>query len=544
MTTLFAFVFLLSVLIFVHELGHFAVAKWCGVRVLAFSLGFGKPLGFGRYRLAWTRGHTEYKVGWLPLGGYVKMLGENIDEADDPALLSSPEEALTGKKTWQKLAIVFAGPVMNLVLPVALFMGTLAVGIPRPSAVVGSLEPGSPAAEAGLQVGDELVALNGEPLQWWDEFARVVRESPGESLEVEFDRHGVRGETELEVGARTGHNEFGEQVQAGFSGVTHYRLGATLGVPLLDSPAARAGLRSGDQVVGVGDETIEGWVSFERAYREASGDVRLRVTRGREDPETLEFEVPALGDPSRLGVTLANVLIAAVTPDEPAARGGLLPGDLILAVDGSPVVSFEAFAEVVRTSAGRSLALTYARDGSVHELAIQPDLVDYPMGMGMTEERYMVGVAPLRLDLPGSMGEDVERNPLVAFPRAVTMTIDMTETFLKGLSKIVTGEVSRKQLAGPIGIAQIAGSAFEAGWHAYLSMMVLISINLGILNLLPIPILDGGQAVLFSLEALKGGELSLRTREVAQQIGLAFLLLLMGVAFWNDISRLLTSYGL
>ena len=544
MTTLFAFVFLLSVLIFVHELGHFAVAKWCGVRVLAFSLGFGRPIGIGRYKLAWTRGHTEYKVGWLPLGGYVKMLGENIDEADDPALISSPDEALTAKKTWQKLAIVFAGPVMNLILPVALFMGTLAFGMPRPVAVVGSLEPTSPAAAAGLQVGDELVSVGGEPVLWWTDFEKTVREHPGESLPVEYRRDGQDAETQVVVGSRTSYNEFGEAVPAGFVGVGHHRLAATLGVPLLDSRAGLAGLRSGDQVVAVGDTDVEGWVAFERAFAAERGDVTIRVERGVEETETLEFTLPGGTDLAGLGVIPANVLISTVVPDRPASRGGLEAGDLILEVDGTPVVSFAAFAETVRTSEGRPLALTYARNGVVHETTIAPERNEYDMGMGNMEERYAVGIEARVHGLPGTIGKDVERNPLVSFPRAVTMTIDMTETFLTGLGKIVTGDVSRKQLAGPIGIAQIAGSAWEAGWQTYLSMMVLISINLGILNLLPIPILDGGQAVLFSLEALKGGELSLRTREVAQQIGLAFLLLLMGLAFWNDISRLLASYGL
>jgi regulator of sigma E protease len=208
------------------------------------------------------------------------------------------------------------------------------------------------------------------------------------------------------------------------------------------------------------------------------------------------------------------------------------------------VASFSAFAETVRMSAGRSLELRYAREGEVRVASIAPERAEYDMGMGIMEERYAVGIEATVHSIPGLVGEDIARNPFVALPRAVSMTVDMTETFLHGLSKIVMGDVSRKQLAGPIGIAQIAGSAWEAGWQTYLSMMVLISINLGILNLLPIPILDGGQAVLFSLEALKGGELSLRTREIAQQIGLAFLLLLMGVAFWNDISRLLAGYGL
>jgi len=218
-------------------------------------------------------------------------------------------------------------------------------------------------------------------------------------------------------------------------------------------------------------------------------------------------------------------------------RGGLEPGDLVLSVDGAPIGSFASFAEVVRSSEGRVLDLSFAREGVVERAAIAPELAEYDAGMGIKEPRYLVGVSAEVQSLVGAVGTDRERNPLVALPRAVGMTVEMTGTFLRGLEKIITGDVPRNQIAGPIGIAQIAGSAYEAGWETYLSIMVLISINLGILNLLPIPVLDGGQAVLFIAEGIKRGPLSLRTREIFQQVGFTFLLMLMGFAFWNDISR-------
>jgi len=154
MSTLFAFVLLLGILIFVHELGHFLVAKACGVRVLKFSLGFGPPVGFGRFRLAWTRGHTEYVIAWFPLGGFVKMLGENPDEVDGVEALGNPSETLGAKPLWQKLAVVFAGPAMNLLLPVFVFACTLAIGLPRPAPIIGMIEIGSPAEQAGLHTGE------------------------------------------------------------------------------------------------------------------------------------------------------------------------------------------------------------------------------------------------------------------------------------------------------------------------------------------------------------------------------------------------------
>lgn len=535
----FAFVFLLGVLIFVHELGHFLVAKACGVRVLKFSMGFGSPIRIGRYRLAWKRGHTEYVVAWFPLGGFVKMLGESLDEQDDPALKAHPEETLTHKPLWQKLAIVFAGPAMNLALPVAVFMVILAIGVPRPTPVLGTVEPGSPAALAGLRPGDAIEEIGDQSLTWWGDFEDLVRTRPGEALQVTYRRGEQTLDTVLQVAERPSFDEFGGRVDVGWIGADHSRLAAVLGVPSSDSPAARAGLRSGDVVQAVGDALVEDWVSFNAAYAAADGPIAVQVLRGSgEESESLTFEVPAFGEVAQLGVVPASVLIASVTPDSPAMRGGLRRGDLILAVDGEPVWSFASFAEIVRTSEGKTLELAYARDGQVREVAIAPDFKPVPVGMGITEERYVVGIMANVQSLIGSVAIDRQPNPLIALPRAVEMTVDITHIFLRGLGKLITGEVSKKQVAGPIGIAQITAEAFERGWETYLSLMVLISINLGILNLLPIPILDGGQAVIFIIEGVRRSPLSLRTREIFQQVGFTVLVLLMGLAFWNDLSRL------
>ena len=542
MNTLFAFVLLLSILIFVHELGHFLVARWCGVRVLQFSIGFGRAIGLGSWRLAWKWGDTEYKIGWFPMGGYVKMLGENLDMVQGeapPAPDARPDEYLENKSLPQKLAIVSAGPAMNLILPVVVFMGMLSAGMPRALPVVGSIEAGSPAEQAGLLEGDRFTSLGAEPVAWWADVEKIVRESAGQSLVFSFEREGEERSASVMLDTRSRFDEFGMPVKAGWLGAAHLRLGTGLGVPSSTSRAGAAGLRSGDRVEAVAGVEVEDWKSFETAYLEQDGDVTLRVLRGE---ESLEFQVPALGSFEAFGVLPASVLVASVNDGSPAKRGGLEPGDLILSVDGAPIGSFASFAEVVRTSEGRVLALRYARDGEVREAAIAPELAEYDAGMGITEPRYLVGISADVQHLVGAVGTDRERNPLVALPRAVEMTVDVTGTFLRGLVKLVTGDVPRNQIAGPIGIAQIAGSAYEAGWETYLSIMVLISINLGILNLLPIPVLDGGQAVLFIAEGIKRGPLSLRTREFVQQVGFAFLIVLMGFAFWNDISRNWSSF--
>ena len=535
---LFAFVLMLGVLVTVHEFGHFLVAKLCGVRVLKFSIGFGPPIGVGRFRLAWRRGGTDYVIAWIPLGGFVKMLGENPGEEESPEAEADRPHSLSAQSVWKKLSIVFAGPAMNLLLPVVVLVGTLWVGVDRPAAVIGSVEPGSPAAAAGLRPGDRILALDDQRVDWWDEIDRKIRRSPGRSLRLELERGGRRFERELRVASRQGLDLFQKQSEIGWAGLQHNRQKATLGVVSLNVPAARAGLRSGDRVLAVGGRPVEDWPAFAAAYSAVrSGSVSLRIARtqaGSERERTLE--VPALGSLQALGVIPAVVLISEVNPGSPAERAGLRSGDLIVAVDGEPVGSFFTFQETVRASGGRPLAIQYARAGETRVVSIAAEKTQLGEE-GVTPEVFLIGIRPSDSMLPGTFDLDRVRNPFVAVPRATVMTVDLTRMFLEGLRRIVSGEISRRSIGGPIEIARQSQLALQAGWESFLQLMILISINLGILNLLPIPILDGGQALLFLVEGVKRQPLSLRTREVVQQLGLLLLVALMGLALWNDFSR-------
>jgi regulator of sigma E protease len=536
-----AFVVLLSVLIFVHELGHFVVAKACGVRVLKFSLGFGSPIGFGRFRMLWKRGHTEYVVAWFPLGGFVKMLGENPEEEHGEEAGAHPSETLGAKPLWQKIAIVFAGPAMNLLLPVLVFAGMQAVGLLRADAVIGLIESGSPAQAAGLEPGDRVTGIDGEPVRWWSDVVETLRASPGQELTLRYERAGRSASATLSVGTREGLNEYGQPLEVGWAGLGHSRPSALIGILDAASPAQRAGLRSGDRVTAVGGRPVDDWYGFRDAYAQAAGaTLELEVERasGAEQTEEVQLEVPALGSVAALGVVRGSALVLDVVPDSPAARAGLLSGDLILEYDGRRVMSFVSFAEAVSQSEGRALSLVFTRQGERHEISIAAEPIATVVGFGDEETRHRIGIRGTEPLVVGSLATDRERNPLVAIPRAVTMTVEYTRVFLVGFGKIVSGEVSSRNLAGPIGIAQIAGDALQQGWEPYLRIMVLISINLGILNLLPIPILDGGQAALFLVEGIKRSPLSLRTKLAFQQIGVTMLVVLMGLAFWNDLSRL------
>ena len=539
----FAFILLLSVLIFVHELGHFLAAKACGVRVLKFSLGFGPAIGIGRHRLQWKRGHTEYVVAWFPLGGFVKMLGENPDEEEsDPEVEVHREETLDAKPLWQKLFIVFAGPIMNLLLPVVIFVGMQAVGIPRADAVIGLVERDSPGAAAGLREGDRITAIDGEAVQWWRDVSEAIRKHPGVPLRLTIDRSGQALEVSLSVVDEKGVDEFGELTRVGWAGIDHPRPAALVGVLDVNSDAWRAGLRSGDRVMTVAGFEVEDWYGFRDAYAKASSsglEVALDVKRvDADEVREILFTVRANKDLAALGVIRASTVVDYVEPDSAASRAGLRKKDLILEFGGRRVEFFYTFARAVRASEGRPLPLVFARDGEIHQVEIAAEMMETENDFGFSEARLRIGISGYDTVVTGAISLDQASNPFVAVPRAVAMTVDFTRIFLVGVGKLVTGEVSSKNLAGPIGIAQMAGSAYEQGWDSYLRLMILISINLGILNLLPIPVLDGGQAMLFIIEGVRRSPLSLRSKVVVQQIGVTMLLLLMGLAFWNDLTRI------
>ena len=569
--TLVAVIPMLGILIVVHELGHFLVAKACGVRVLKFSIGFGAPIGFGKFRTRWEKNGTEYVIGWIPLGGFVRMLGEPMP-GDEEFMEPVPEDArddefLERKPVWQKLAVVFAGPAMNLFLPVVCLIGILWNGVDRFDAVVGMVESGSPAAMSGLRPGDRILSVDGSAVSFFEEVIEPVSDrEPGGSVLLGVDREGERFDVEVSVAAQMIRNAYGTFEEVGWIGIGNERLEARLGLPDRESAAWEAGLRSGDRVVSVDGAEVEDWEAFREAHAEAAasgrgaGDATVvwQIARDTErvdtaapatgelenaiDEELIEtFEVvlPARRNLASIGVVPATILVAEVSADRPASIAGLRRGDLVLAVDGAAVGSFRSFVSRVQTSAGRELVLTYARDGLTQttRLAAREEVVAGRYDIeGMEERIYQIGLAPWRTWLGGATVPQQIRNPVESIPQAFVMTWDMTGRYLEGLSRVFTGDVGADKLSGPIGIARIARKSLDRGFEEYLWMMMLISINLGILNLLPIPILDGGQALIYSIEGIKRSPLSMRSREMASSFGFAVLMLLMGRAFWNDLT--------
>jgi regulator of sigma E protease len=443
-----AFLVAIGVLVAVHEYGHFWMARRMGIRVLRFSIGFGKAL--------WTRrgaDGTEYAIAAIPLGGYVKLLDEREGPVD-PALAS---QAYNRKPVWARILVLLAGPLANFLFAVVAYWVLFVAGIPALKPVIGEVEADSTAARAGLQAGDEIVRVGAQ--------AAGTREAAVLALLDEL----MNGQA-IEIDVRD-------------------EAGATRAVRLQIDGDRRALTEPGALLPGLG----------------------------------FDFWYPVV--PARVGKVL---------PGSPAERAGLREGDQVLEVAGQPVADFPSLVATVQPKPGSRLEFTIERDGQV--LTVPVDVEAQREG-----ERLIgrIGVQPAAPEaLPDGMRTLERYGPVEAVAKATGKTWGMSVLTVRMLWNVATGDVSVKNLSGPINIAEYAGFSARQGILAFLSFLAIVSVSLFVLNLLPIPILDGGQVVYQLAELAKGSPLSERAQAVGQQIGLLLLLVLMSFAFYNDLSRL------
>ena len=447
--SIFGFILAIGILVTVHEFGHFWVARKLGVKVLRFSIGFGKPL------LTWHRKNdqTEYVLAAIPLGGYVKMLDEREGEVPE----NEKHLAFNRKPLWVRSAVVLAGPLFNLVFAVLLFWLVLVMGETGLRPIVGEVQPGTPAAAAGFSPGEEILRING-------------RETP------------------------------------------------TWGQMLYHFASAAAG---GESIV-----------------------MDTRDRHERLQRRTLAFD--AIGDMAEvknplkaLGISPAfpvlPPVIGKVLPGEAAEKAGLQAGDRILAVDGEPLESWSRWVKIIQNKPLQPMLLQVERDGRVLELELVPAAVE--KADGKTVGRIGAASQPMP-ELWKPYRVEYSLGPLEALPVAVTRTWDFSLLTLKVMWRIVSGQASLKNLGGPITMADAAGSAVSAGLVSFIRLLAIISVSLGVFNLLPIPVLDGGHLFYFLIEAVTGKPPSENFMLRGQQIGLALLLSLMVLVFYQDIARL------
>jgi regulator of sigma E protease len=562
-----AIVLFLGGLIFVHELGHFLVAKAFGVKVLRFSIGFGpRFLGF-------TRGETEYWISAFPLGGYVKMAG---DVADDPEKLA-PEDRGRGyldQTPWKRLAISVAGPGMNLVFPFFVYLALAFAENGRlvPGPYIGAVVPGSAAAVAGLRAGDRILSVSppggpARPVNRFGDLREVVAPHPEEPLVFRVQRDGRElPPLTITPAATLDRSNPVETVRKGILGVS-----ATY-APALVAPArpgAAGPLEPFDLIVSVAGKPIRHLPELERVVAEAAcAPVDLEVIR--EEPVPLPGATLATVKPLRLAAVptcaaggpaflpadpTVSTFVGAIEPGSPADKAGLRRGDAIATVNGKPVRSYADINALASEFLPQSLTGNPEKDGPAPEVHL--GLADgrtvtlvaatqrYTDDMTREQrQRYILGFQPDRAHGVSPTALVVEQVPLVRNTAEIVATAweetaYVVRVIFKGIVKLLTGQISFKTVGGPLTIFTMATEAAEEGISSFFFQMAVISVNLALMNLLPIPVLDGGNIAQALLEAVTRRPLSARTRTVAQAVGLALLVFLMLLVFKNDIVRLM-----
>lgn len=445
MHTLLAFIFAILILVSLHEFGHYIVARLCGVKVVRFSVGFGKPF-FTR-----KRGDTEWCLAPIPLGGYVKMVdtreGE-VSEADLPYAFDKQHPA-------KRIAIVAAGPLTNLALAVLLYGLSFSFGVTELHPYVGTVEPDTIAARAGFQSGDKIQSVNGTPVADWGS-----------------------AQTEIVLNLEAGKVAVGVQTASGAQTVRTIDAAGT--------PEA-------------------GKIAKNQGY---IGLMPFKIT------------------------TVAG----GVEKGSPAEKAGLKPGDRLTAADGKPITSWQEWANLTRQSPGKKITLNYERAGQTHTADIRPDTVEQP-------DHTLIGRVGLRPQPDRAWDAQIRRSYRPSVVRAFGMgwekTVSHSWTTLKFFGKLISGNASVSHISGPLTIADIAGQSAELGLQSYLEFLALVSISLGVLNLLPVPVLDGGHLVFYTAEWIRGKPLGERVQNIGLRFGLALMMLMMAVAFFNDVTRLL-----
>lgn len=541
--TMIAGILLLGGLVFFHELGHFLAAKAFKVKVLKFSLGFG-PRVWG-----FRRGETEYQLAALPLGGFVKMAGE------DPSQPLEPEDRGRGfneQKPWKRAIIAFAGPFVNLVLPVAVFFAVLLSPQPQQPALVGVVMPGEPAERAGVRAGDIVRAVDGIPVRSFDEMKREVESRGGQNIDLVVERDGERKTLTLTPTSETETNPI-ETTKKGRIGIVAGKFPAYIGV-VPGGRADQAGLRTFDRVVSVNGKPVETAVDLKHALADANQALTIGVVRSQPvdvpgatlaTAATDTLTIPA-GEGS-LGIDAPDLYLREVTEGTPAFAAGLRPLDRIIALNGTPVASGPRLERVLdewMRVKGKRLDLVVQRGAEKVSLSYDPvftEKVDPMLGPQNVPELGFKVHSGLYRQIPFKDSEliSVRYGPGEALSRAVDQTIEVNRAMALSLKALFTGQVSTRSIGSPIMVFQLAGDAARTGLATFLSFFALISVNLGLVNLLPVPVLDGFHIVVAGIEGISRRPLPQRAREVAQYVGLAMLLLLMVLAFTNDIRRLI-----
>lgn len=556
-TTVAAFVLFIGILIFVHELGHFLAAKYFNIKVLKFSLGFGPPL------FRYTRGETVYQIALLPLGGFVKMLGDSpLDDVED----EDKDRAFNSVAVHQRAMVAFAGPLFNLVFPVVCFFAYYLLGPTVVAPIVGEVEVGTPAKAAGLTSGDRVLEIDGTSVWGFDHMVDLVRDRAGDPLAFKLQRDTEIIDVSITPREHPDVDMFGAARTRGIIGVTRARKGRTR-IGVHGPKASELGFRTGDKILtaaGVGIDRLEevdpiiakhaGQALEFVISRPAAREVGGLLLANREMPQTITVDVPPgsrhLAD---LDVASAETFVRALDETGAAYRAGLRPGDQILEVDGKPVSLFYSFVLSLMNAEERPVKVIARRLGAAGPERLTFTITNEKKEVlhevtGKMRPYYDAGIGVGDVPRSGlamqwnSGGTYVTEKTKLTISQAFVVSVEQTLKIIGSISiavfKLFTGGISMKTVGGPLMLFQVAAMAAERGLFAYLELLALISVNLGIINLVPLPVFDGGHLMFCAMEAIKRKPVSHRVRETATIVGLVLLAVLIVLVFTNDISRL------
>lgn len=540
------FVILLGILIFVHELGHFLVARMCGVRVEVFSLGFGKKI------LSYKKGDTTYCVSLIPLGGYVKMFGEQGSQE-----IKTEEDrkvSYSHKTPWQRIAVVLAGPLMNFFFAVLVFGFIAQIGEQTKAPVIEDVTAGSTAAQMGFLPGDRVLEFNSQKIQSYEEFQKQLNEhKDGTATALVESTNGDQRTLQLTITSTDNPNIFSQYSRIGqIDGLMPYTKSAAVAV-MTGTPAYEVGFRTGDEITEINGQKIHRWNQLESLLASAQTDMNVTVSRtaaNAEDPKntattTLNFTVPAKTlqkskTVQAFGFDNTELYLDQVVKDSPAEKAGLERFDKMISINGHQIKKWEDISDTVKSFDGKE-AMTFVvqRDGAELIKKITPQVTELTTAFGGIDKRFTVGITPyLMIAEPESTVVKAD-SVFHAAAKGFERTVDISVMTVMSFVKLFQGEVSVKNVGGMVSIGKAAKDSFELGLQAFLMTMGILSVSLFILNLLPIPVLDGGHLVFYTIELIKGSPLSLRKMEIAQQVGFVLLLALMILAQFNDIVRFL-----
>ena len=539
MNSVLGFLAMLGPLVVVHEFGHYLFAKLFGVKADTFSIGFG-PRIWGK-----QIGETEWRFSLIPLGGYVKLLGE------EPGVELTSEEkprALGSKPRWQRLLIFFGGPLFNFLFAIVVYMSILVMGEPQVASRVARVVPGSVAEQAGFKNGDRILEVNGQSTPKFEQVDEWIEKSVNQPVTFLVERGAEKVTLNATPVSKPGVGPYGEAAQVGsIEGLFAAPRALTLGVSNPESPAGKVGLKTNEQILAVNGKAAKSWEELEVLFKSLTPGEKAVLTVQGIDKKTkreVTLEVPASKEGfdyrSAWGLYSSELFVEKAVEKSPALAAGLQPGDRIVRVGDKVLESFFSLRDEVQAGGEREkkVTLTWEHAGKMTTVDLVPTETKITTPTHEKITQYTVGIVPMLVWLEPEFIIEPIYNPIRLLAHSVERVAEVSWKNVVSIAKMFTGEVSIKALGGPLLIGKLAGESLGRGLISFLTMMAVLSIGLGVLNLFPIPVLDGGQIFLLGLESVRGKPLTLAQMERIQMVGLALILLLMTVVMKNDIARL------